>query len=98
MRATSYLVRKIFLRCSYLLVPYCLILVADGVFDAFRIKYYVEYNFLESMVMNMTEMTLYFSLAAYALFIYMGYELTVKARDRSSEENNKGITPRNGAF
>ncbi len=83
-------ISRLFRRNLWLVIPFCTIWMISLGYDL-RVKSFIEYAYLDSMYMNMVTMTMYFSLAGYALFIYIGYEIAIRPKEMNLEENMRAL-------
>ena len=80
-------INRMFRRNLWLIIPFCAVWLLSLGYDLLRVKSFIEYAYLDSMYMNMVTMTMYFSLAGYALFMYIGYEMAIRPKEMNLEEN-----------
>jgi len=80
-------INRMFRRNLWLIIPFCAVWLLSLGYDLLRVKSFIEYTYLDSMYMNMVTMTMYFSLAGYALFMYIGYEMAIRPKEMNLEEN-----------
>lgn len=79
-------INRLFRRNLWLVIPFCAVWLLSLGYDLLRVKSFIEYAYLDSMYMNMVTMTMYFSLAGYALFMYIGYEMAIRPKEMNLEE------------